>query len=59
MTACGDDCVGLAIGVGRAGSSSFGLRGPSVTSLGGRAPKTTDGGSLFGILCCAGRQGLR
>ena len=34
-----------------AGSSLFGLEGPSATSLGGRAPKATDGDTLFGILC--------
>ena len=34
-----------------AGSSSFSLGGPFATSLGGRAPKATDSGSLFGVLC--------
>ena len=34
-----------------AGSSSFSLGGPSVTSLGVGAPKATDGVSLFSILC--------
>ena len=33
-----------------AGSSSFGLEGPFVTSLGVRTPKAADGSSLFGIL---------
>ena len=43
--------VWLAIGAGMAGSSSFSLGGPSVTSLGGGAPKAADGSSLFGMLC--------
>ena len=51
MTTHRDPCVGLAIWAGMAGSSSFGLGGPSVTLLGGGALKAADGGSLFGILC--------
>ena len=51
MTTCGDALVGLAIGAGMAGSSSFSLEGPSVTSLGVGALKATDGGYLFSVLC--------
>ena len=51
ISAHGPPWVGLAIGAGTVGSSSFSLGEPSVTSLGVRAPKTVDDGSLFGVLC--------
>ena len=51
MTAHKDTLVGLAIGAGMTGSSSFNRGGSSVTSLGVRAPKAAGGGSLFSLLC--------
>ena len=37
--------------MGVAESIPFSLRGSSVSSLEGRAPRAADGGSLLGILC--------
>ena len=43
-------CVRVATGTGMAEPVSFGLRGSSVPSVEGGAPRATDGGSLLGVL---------
>ena len=50
VAAHGDVCVRVAIGTGVAESIPSGPRGSSVSLVEGRAPRATDGSSLFSIL---------